>query len=76
DSLPPRDTTEVLAIFAEHRAVTGDEALARSVLADTRLWGRAIDHPALSSAVARGLSRLQERFAFTPDLPSLLALAG
>lgn len=76
DNLPPRDTPEVLAIFSEYQAVTGDEALAQSVLADARLWGKPIDHPALSRALARDLSRLQERLASTPDLPSLLALAG
>jgi tagaturonate reductase len=72
DRLPPRDTPEVLAAFAELRAITDPDALARAALADTRLWGHPLGDPVLTAALAIQLGRLAQRLETTPDLPTLL----
>lgn len=73
--LPPRDTAEVLDVFAGLRAITDADALAQAVLAETRLWGKPIDTPELRAAVAQDLRRLSDQLRRQPDLPALLALA-
>ena len=75
DQVPPRDTAEVLAAFADLTATNDPYALARAVLGDTRFWGKPIDDPSLVAALAKDLRRLGERLNTKPDLPSLLALA-
>lgn len=75
DSLPPRDTAEVLDTFAAMQDITDADALAHAVWADNRLWGKPIEDPTLVAALAQDLRRLGKRLHAKPDLPSLLALA-
>ncbi len=71
DSLPPRDTPEVLSVFASLRSVTDPKTIAALVLADTRLWGRRMDSPVLSRAVADQITALTDLLAKGADLAGL-----
>jgi tagaturonate reductase len=75
DNLPPRDTVEVLDAFAGLRSITDADALARAVLVEARFWGKSIDDPILSEALAQGLRQITDLLPSKPDLSSLLALA-
>jgi tagaturonate reductase len=75
DGLPPRDTPEVTGLFAGLRAITDPDDLAAAVLAEARLWGHALDSPALRQAVAADLRKLGSCLDANPGLPGLLALS-
>ena len=75
DRLPPRDTDEVIGLFAGFRTITDPDALAAAVLAEPRLFGRSLDTPALRKAVAADLRKLGDCLMTNPSLPALLALA-
>lgn len=75
DNLPPRDTADVLGVFAGLQEITDADALARAVLGHKGLWSKPIDDPTLVAALAQDLRRLDGRLHTKPDLASLLALA-
>jgi tagaturonate reductase len=74
DRLPPRDTDEVIGLFAGFRTITDSDALAAAVLAEHRLFGPTLDTPALREAVAADIRKLGDCLAAGPGLPALLDL--
>jgi tagaturonate reductase len=73
--LPPRDTPEVLKVFARLRSITDPDTLAFSVLADPVLWGRSIHNPPLQAALTEDLRALGLCLQKKVELSTLLALA-
>jgi tagaturonate reductase len=73
--LPPRDTPEVLATFADLRGMDDPQDLAAAVLAEPLFWGHSIDSPGLRAALAADLRALADCLREGAGPEALLALA-